>query len=114
MPSPANFPQFVKDYLATEKGGEWFKRKTSPDVHGKKASLGAMSLSTAQTGGFANILQCHECIDEDFDEYGDGLGSLALALLTQDLSPTTSYTRTSKTNKTVTTSTRIFNKRLPT
>ena len=100
MPAPANFPQFVKDYLATEKGSEWFKRKTSPDVHGKKASLGAMSLSTAQTESFANLLQCHECFDEDFDKYNGGLSSLALAPLIQDLSPTT-CTRTSKTDKTV-------------
>ena len=88
------FPTVRQGLSATKKGSEWFKRKTSKrDAHGKMDSLGAMSLSTAQTGGFANILQCHECIDEDFDEYGDGVGSLALAPLTQDLSPTTSCTR---------------------
>jgi hypothetical protein len=81
-----------------------YTRKTSPskqDLHGKD-SLGAISLATARAESFTDLLQCHECIDEDSDEYDKGLGGLALAPLTQDPSPSTiSSTRISKTNKTV-------------
>ena len=105
MPSPAHLPKFVKDYLATEQGSAWYKRKTSPskqDLHGKD-SLGAMSLATAHAESFTNLLQCHECLDSDSgDEYGKELGGLALTPLTQVPSPPTeSSPRISKTNKTV-------------